>query len=90
MSGPNPVTQGITSSSVTPPAPKKDRLPQPGDAIVFTGWTDGETDRPGFAAHCVADKATLSYMTKSGAWMSAHLAPYDPTGKAPGSWRWRR
>lgn len=78
-------------SSGTPQAVKpkeKARLPKPGDAIRFTGWTAGEDGLAGFAAYCVGDKASLSYMTKTGTWLSAHLAPYDATGQAAGSWRW--
>jgi len=76
------------TSATKQEAPKKQRLPQPGDPIRFTGWTHDETDLAGFAAHCVGDRATLSYMTRSGTWLSAHLAPYDPTGITAGSWRW--
>ena len=78
--------QSATSTRTTPE--KKVRTPKPGDAIVFTGWTTDERALAGFAANCVGEKVSLSYMTKNGTWLSAHLAPYDATGQTAGSWRW--
>lgn len=80
--------QAKSQKTATQETPES-RDPQSGDTVWFRGYTLGDESRPGYAANCVGMRVTLSYLTRSGAWLSEHLCPYDPSGKESGSWRFR-
>ena len=79
-----------SSASVAPKqtSPEEPRTPKRGDTIIFRGWGNDDNGLHAVAAHCVADKVTLAYLSRSGSWLSGHLVPFDPSGQTPGSWRW--
>lgn len=87
---PGPTT---TATQTTPKAKASAaREPRAGDAVLFRPWTQMTADRAthlhAVVAQAVDHTLNISALMPSGTWSPFGNIPYDPTGGAPGSWRW--